>query len=180
MAETKVRIQAIAVAVSLALAGAAAHSASPSNLRANLGVGKAKLSDDGPHALKRADGVRVPGVGTVLRLAGLVDLRDVPADILARAAERGAMVHRYLEWIYDGQGGLDASSIVPELVGYVAAWWRFIADTGFMVESVEQPLVWDCGAVEQRALADLPGGDPPAEAWLRAAGLEDDGAWVNP
>ena len=27
---------------------------------------------------------------------------------------------------------------------------------------------------------DLPGGDPPAEAWLRAAGLEDDGTWVNP
>jgi hypothetical protein len=107
---------------------------------------KAKLSGDGPHALKRADGVRVPGVSSVLRLAGLVDLRDVPADILARAAAKGSMVHRYLEMIYDGQGGLDAASIAPELAGYVCAFWQFIRETGFVVEAVEVPLVWDCAA----------------------------------
>jgi len=26
----------------------------------------------------------------------------------------------------------------------------------------------------------LPGGEPPAEVWLRAAGLEEDGTWQNP
>lgn len=88
----------------------------------------------------------MPGIGTVLRLAGLVDLRDVPADILARAAAKGAMVHRYLEYAYDGRGGLDAASIAPELRGYVAAFWRFVAETGFQVEAVETPLVWDCAA----------------------------------
>jgi hypothetical protein len=107
---------------------------------------KAQLSEDGPHALRRADGVRVPGIGTVLRLAGLVDLRDVPPAFLARAAARGAMVHRYLEMLCDGQGGLDAASIAPELAGYVCAFWQFIRETGFVVEAVEVPLVWDCAA----------------------------------
>jgi hypothetical protein len=108
---------------------------------------KAQMSEDGPHALRRADGVRVPGVGTVLRLAGLVDLSAIPPDILARAAAKGSAVHRYIEMMFDGGGGLDADSVPVELRGFLASFWRFLDTTGFMVEGVEVPLVYNCGGV---------------------------------
>lgn len=103
---------------------------------------KAKLSDDGPHALRRSDGIRVPGIGTVLRLAGLVDLRDIPSHILEKASARGTYVHSMIE--LDVQHDLDEASIDPSMRGYLDAWRSFCAREKFAPERAEVPVVYHC------------------------------------
>jgi len=54
------------------------------------------------------------------------------------SAWRGSMVHKACE--YDDHSELDESTLADEWRGYVAAWRRFKADTGFKPLLVEQPL----------------------------------------
>jgi hypothetical protein len=105
----------------------------------------AQLSEDHAHALHRQDGVRVPGIGTVLKLGGYVDLRDIPPHILERARQVGEYVHQVIEW-YE-KGTLDRDTLDPQLALYLESYLRFRDATGFIPSGVEVECVYDCGRV---------------------------------
>lgn len=65
-------------------------------------------------------GVKLPSVTTIISAVGLYDFDHVSAETLAIAAERGTIVHTYVEW-YE-QGVLDESTIDPELAGYFESY----------------------------------------------------------
>lgn len=103
---------------------------------------KARLSEDGPHALRRVDGIRVPGIGTVLALAGMVDLTGIPPHILETAAQRGAYVHEMIE--LDVTGDLDVDALPGWLVPYYDQWHRFCREEGFTPQRAELPVINHC------------------------------------
>jgi hypothetical protein len=103
---------------------------------------KAQLSGGGAHALYREDGVRVPGIGTVLKLAGMVDLSGIPAGILETARAKGEAVHTCLQYLVEED--LDAASIPEHLRGYIAAYWSFCQREHFVATATEESAVYDC------------------------------------
>lgn len=103
---------------------------------------KAKKLAPHDHALYREDGTQVPGIGTVLGLAGLVDLRDVPPHILEAAARKGSLVHTAIEYLIADD--LDEDALDPALKGYVESFKRFRDATGFQVEACEKSVIFDC------------------------------------
>jgi hypothetical protein len=103
---------------------------------------KARLSGDGPHALRRVDGIRVPGVGTVMSLAGMTDLSSIPPHILETAAQRGAYVHEMVE--LDVTGNLDRDALPDWLRGYLHQWDRFCWDEGFTPQRAEVAVINHC------------------------------------
>lgn len=103
---------------------------------------KAKKLAPHDHALYREDGTQVPGIGTVLALAGLVDLRDVPPHILEAAALKGSLVHTAIEYLVADD--LDEEHLDPTLKGYVESFKRFRDATGFQVKACEKSVVFDC------------------------------------
>lgn len=62
----------------------------------------------------------VPSVTQIISAVGLYEFDYVSKETLSVAAERGRIVHTYIEW-YE-QGVLDATSIDPELSGYFEAY----------------------------------------------------------
>lgn len=62
----------------------------------------------------------IPSVTQIISAVGLYEFDFVSRDTLAVAAERGRIVHTYIEW-YE-KGILDESSIDPELAGYFEAY----------------------------------------------------------
>lgn len=79
----------------------------------------------------RVGGVVVPSVTTILSAVGLYDFDFVSSETLAVAAERGKIVHTYIEW-YE-QGELDESTIDPELAGYFESYIK-MKDAGLLPE----------------------------------------------
>jgi hypothetical protein len=78
--------------------------------------------------------VRYPRVTEVLEAAGIgPDYSEIPetirADRLARAAGVGTATHAAIDLLE--QGDLDRSSLHPLIAPRVAAYERFVADTGF-------------------------------------------------
>jgi len=68
------------------------------------------------------NGKIIPSVTQIIGSVGLYEYDHVPAETLAVAAERGRIVHTYIEW-YE-LGILDENSIDPELGGYFEAYLR--------------------------------------------------------
>lgn len=64
----------------------------------------------------------LPSVTTILSAVGMYDFDFVSAETLRIAAERGSIVHKYIE-LYE-QDDLDESSIDPELQGYFESYLR--------------------------------------------------------
>lgn len=62
----------------------------------------------------------IPSVTQIISAVGLYEFDFVSKQTLAVAAERGRIVHTYIEW-YE-QGMLDESSIDPDLSGYFEAY----------------------------------------------------------
>lgn len=77
-----------------------------------------------------------PVVNVTRITEGLNSYAGVPADILARAADRGDAVH-YATELFD-QDDLDLESLPDEIRGYLGAWIEFRADTGFIPTHIEQ------------------------------------------
>jgi len=75
------------------------------------------------------NGKIIPSVTQIISSVGLYEYDYVSAETLAIAAERGRIVHAYIEW-YE-QGELDESSIDPELAGYFEAYLR-LKDSGLL------------------------------------------------
>lgn len=103
-----------------------------------------KLSEEHAHVLRRPDGVRVPGINTVLALAGYVDLRDIPAHILEAARVRGEYVHTTIE--LHCRGALNRATLDPLLAKYLESYERFVEVAGWTVTAVEYEAVYDCAA----------------------------------
>ena len=78
------------------------------------------------------DGLKVPGVTKVLQAAGLIDFSKVPQDILTRALKFGSAVHKATE-LHD-KGRLDPASVDPAIEPYLNSWFKFLDDTGFIIE----------------------------------------------
>lgn len=81
------------------------------------------------------DGSRLPSVTQVLEDVRISDYSEIPQDVREAALERGRIVH--LATQYDDLGILDESTIDPRILGYIGAWRRFRADTGFVPDLVE-------------------------------------------
>jgi len=85
--------------------------------------------------------VRLPSVTTIVDDAGLRPLYEgVPAGVLKRAGERGAVVHRCIE--LDLMGNLDDTSIDPELQGYIDSWRLWRQKREIEVLLLEVPIVY--------------------------------------
>lgn len=89
----------------------------------------------------RIDGVRVPSVTEILKLAGLgPDFGMVDPHVLETARRRGELVHNITELI--DLGHLDpAGPFDEELEGYVRAYLAFKDNAGFKVDFVEKTFV---------------------------------------
>lgn len=66
------------------------------------------------------NGKIIPSVTQIISAVGLYEFDFVSRQTLAIAAERGRIVHTYIEW-YE-QGCLDENSIDPDLAGYFEAY----------------------------------------------------------
>lgn len=82
----------------------------------------------------RVRGERVPSVTEVIEIAGLSDIeslkRKAGADVVEKAAVRGTIVHGYCE-VVDLDDQYDLDEIPEAFRGYVKAYKRFRAETGF-------------------------------------------------
>lgn len=87
------------------------------------------------------DGVQVPSVTAVLKLAGLSDYSDIPVNILEMAAARGTALHEATALL--DQDNLDLDSVDPAIAGYLLSYQRWR-------ESVED---WTILAIEQWEIA---------------------------
>lgn len=96
----------------------------------------AALEFDADAHVYRLGGVVVPSVTTVIR--PLQDFGAIPAGVLARKAALGSAVHLACE--LDDLGELDEVGTDPVVMGYVAGWRLFLADTGARVLLNEQRL----------------------------------------
>lgn len=73
---------------------------------------------------------------SVTKLLGpITSFEGVPPETLARAAERGVLVHEATH-LWDS-GVLDESSVDERLRGYLHAWKQFLSDTGARVIASE-------------------------------------------
>lgn len=77
------------------------------------------------------DGVRIPGVTTILKEAGLVPNYGG----FGQAQHRGLHVHSACEFL--DLNDLDWSSVYPEYQDYVRAYQRFLEESGFKPELIE-------------------------------------------
>lgn len=80
------------------------------------------------------DGKKLPNVTSIL--APLSTYAGVPQHILETAAERGNYVHKACEMLI--WETLDEDSLSEESKPYIAAFKKFLADTGFAAEQTEE------------------------------------------
>src|SRR2546430_413548 len=85
------------------------------------------------------DGRSIPSVTQVLSLSGISDVSRIPPHILERAAAIGTAVHVACELL--DQDDLDLDSVDPLLAGYVLAYQKFRAESGFAPELIEHRAV---------------------------------------
>jgi hypothetical protein len=95
--------------------------------------------DAGRH-LYLVQGRPVPSVTQVLHAAGLsADYSTVAAEVLERKRIIGEYVHKATQYL--DEGWLDLGTIDPEIQPYLAAYQRFIDESGFRSRLIEHRLV---------------------------------------
>lgn len=82
----------------------------------------------------RLDGQPVPGVTSITDT--LIDFGGIAPSVLEAARDRGTAVHLMCQYV--DEGGVDESSLDPALLGYLAAYRRFLLDTGVIWTDIEQ------------------------------------------
>jgi hypothetical protein len=96
----------------------------------------------------------VPSVTQVLHAAGLAaDYSTVAAEVLERKRIIGEYVHKATQYL--DEGSLDLGTIDPQIQPYLAAYQRFINESGFRPRLVEHRLVGNvsgmlCGGTVDR------------------------------
>lgn len=83
------------------------------------------LHFDADRHLYTLRGVPVPSVTQTLKHTGYIRLDGIPADVLARARDRGQRVHQALHYLFDDD--LDESSIDDDIRGYLQSAQAYIA-----------------------------------------------------
>lgn len=96
---------------------------------AGRGEVRVTLTFDPAEHVYAVDGRRVLSVTTILELTGVIDYSRLPRDIREFALARGSAVH--LATQYDDQGLLVEESLDEAILGYVQAWRKFRAETGW-------------------------------------------------
>lgn len=91
--------------------------------------------DPGPHEY-RWHGKRVPSVTQALSL--LTDYSRIPAAVLENARQEGVAMHRLVE--LHATNDLDEASLPAWMLPRLAAYKKFVADSGFAVIASEQLL----------------------------------------
>jgi len=98
------------------------------------------------------DGQPIPSVTTILKDAGLIDFSKINADILDRASKFGSAVHLACE-LYD-KGDLNEDHLDINLLPYLDAWRKFLKDTGFKIQAIEEKVAsdkyWYAGRLDRR------------------------------
>lgn len=81
-------------------------------------------------------GVRIPNVTSALKVLDADMLARVSAEDLEYAQSLGRAVHKVVE--LDCLKTLKRTSLTPVLEPYYAAWLKFLAETGFVVQRTEE------------------------------------------
>ena len=104
--------------------------------------------DEATHTYTQG-GVKLPSVTSIIRAAGLMP--DFYGKGNETAMLRGTLVHRVCE--FHDEGDLDESTVDPAIAGYLDAWKKFRADTGFKPDKIEwrnaHPLYRYAGMVDR-------------------------------
>ena len=89
----------------------------------------------------RINGVRIPSVTEVMKIAGMTNFDGIPAANLLAARERGIAVHEWTEGVDRGQ--IDPTEEVPHesIAAYTYAWECFKQESGFTPTLIECPVV---------------------------------------
>ena len=83
-----------------------------------------------------ADGRPVPSVTQVLHSARLAaDYSMVPPDVLERKRTIGQYVHKATQYL--DEGCLDLETVDPELQPYLAAYQRFLEESGWRSQALD-------------------------------------------
>jgi hypothetical protein len=122
------------------------------------------------------DGISIPSVTQVLSLTGIDDVSRIPLHVLERAAAIGTAVHLACEYL--DQDSLDLDSVDPKLTGYILAYQRFRAESGFVPELIEHRAVGILAGLHygfcvdrmgyingQRIILDLKTSSKPYASW---------------
>lgn len=96
----------------------------------------AAVEFDAASHIYSVEGERLPSVTQILQGCGIVDLSGVPVQALDYAAERGTAVHRFCEFLDQGEADWAQIEGTP-LEGYCRAYAQFREDTGFSPRLVE-------------------------------------------
>lgn len=84
------------------------------------------------------DGHSAVSVTQVLDDSGLIDFEGIPDHTLEFAASRGQAVHSATHYIDDET--IDWSTLDPRIEGYLRAYDKFKAESGFIPELIEVPV----------------------------------------
>lgn len=151
-----------------------------------MSVGAREFTFDEALHEYRVDGVRVPGVTSILR--PLADFSGIPRDVLAAKADLGRRVH--LACQLDDEDDLDEDSVEPDVAPYLDGWRRFLRETGAVVVENERrvydPVMQYAGTldnvlllggahwlIDKKTSIALPmAAGPQTAAYLRARGLD--------
>ncbi len=88
----------------------------------------------------RINGVRIPSVTEVLKIAGMTNFDGIPAANLLAARERVVAVHTWTEAIDLGTIG-PSDLPLEDIEKYVFAWISFKRESGFTPTLIECPVV---------------------------------------
>lgn len=98
----------------------------------------------------------LPGVSSILKKAGLVDLSGIPEEVLERARNFGTAVHKACE--LEDLGTLDVASLSEHVVPHLEAWRKFKTDAKVEVEEIEMPVFsqrwWVAGKLDRIIVMD--------------------------
>jgi len=108
-------------------------------------------------------------VTQVLKAEGFIDDRFYTEE----ARERGSFVH--LATHLDDMGELDESTVDPLIAPYLEAWRKFKAESGFVVEQSEEPMM--STAYRYAGTPDVIGHFPKGNLKRAAVELHNDGTY---
>ena len=105
-----------------------------------------EFSFDADRHVYSVQGRPVPRVTQVLHAAGLgADYSMVPPQVVERKRTIGQFVHMATQYLDDGS--LDLASVDPELELYLAAYQRFLRESGFQPQLIEHRVVGSIGGM---------------------------------
>jgi hypothetical protein len=112
--------------------------------------------DDDLHQYKNAAGIVRPSVTQTLKAGGVINYDHVPPAILENARRRGSNVHRWTEE-YDRYGEIDWTWLQEDEVPYFEAWMKFRRESGFVIATIEEPMLRSIAGMEVGGTPDRVG-----------------------